>query len=419
MRVHPVLALGALLVFIGSGSGVAFAHGEAADKPFLKDLTTAFYDVQITPNTVPVGQNVTITGKVQVLDTWPYSLHSPDVAYVNAVVPGPQLVLIDRTVNGREATGSILIKRGGIYDFKMVLQGRVPGRWHVHPGFAVQSVGTLIGPGEWITVVPTPGGFHLPVTLATTGKQVDLERLGSRRVWWWAVLGLIPGLIWMVYWTVPKRTVTRLAVTAQLLPSDDGRDIGLITAADHRWCDILAGVTVLILIAGMINVAVAYPVRIPQQTDLFTPTPLPAQPNLAEVQATGATYQEDVTGTGTLVMNVQVKNVGSSPLRVAQYVMAMATFANASAGGAVTGPQDFAQKTLKVDPDTPIAPGSTQDLKLTITSPLFHQERLIPINDPQNQIAGLLAVEDDKGQRQNVLVQMGVASLNLMPGAGM
>ena len=419
MRVHPVLALGALLVFIGSGSGVAFAHGEAADKPFLKDLTTAFYDVQITPNTVPVGQNVTITGKVQVLDTWPYSLHSPDVAYVNAVVPGPQLVLIDRTVNGREATGSILIKRGGIYDFKMVLQGRVPGRWHVHPGFAVQSVGTLIGPGEWITVVPTPGGFHLPVTLATTGKQVDLERLGSRRVWWWAVLGLIPGLIWMVYWTVPKRTVTRLAVTAQLLPSDDGRDIGLITAADHRWCDILAGVTVLILIAGMINVAVAYPVRIPQQTDWFTPTPLPAQPNLAEVQATGATYQEDAAGMGTLVMNVQVKNVGSNPLKVAQYVMAMATFANASGTGAVTGPQDFVQKTLKVDPDTPIAPGATENLKLTITSTLFHQERLIPVNDPQNQIAGLLTVEDDKGQRQNVLVQMGVASLNVLPGAGM
>jgi hypothetical protein len=79
----------------------------------------------------------------------------------------------------------------------------------------------------------------------------------------------------------------------------------------------------------------------------------------------------------------------------------------------------YLKKTLKVDPDTPIAPGSTQDLKLTITSPLFHQERLIPINDPQNQIAGLLAVEDDTGQRQNILVQTGVVSLNLLPGAGM
>jgi methane/ammonia monooxygenase subunit B len=419
MRVHPVLVFGALLVFIGSGCGVAFAHGEAADKPFLKDMTTAFYDVQITPNTVPVGQNVTITGKVQVLSTWPYSLRAPEVAYINAVVPGPQLVLVDRTVNGREETGSILIQRGGVYDFKMVLQGRVPGRWHVHPGFAVQNVGTLIGPGEWINVIPAAGGFHLPVTLATTGQQVDLERLGSGRVWWWAFLGLIPGLIWMVYWTVPKRTVTRLAVTAQLLPSDDGRDIGLITAADHRWCDILAAVTFLLLVAGMINVAVAYPVRIPQQTDWFTPTPLPAQPNLAEAQATGATYQEDRTGMGTLVMNVQVKNVSNSTLKVAQYVMAMATFVNAGATGAVSGPQDFVQKTMKVEPDAAIAPGQTQTLKLTITSPLFHQERLIPVNDPQNQIAGLLILEDDKGQRENITVQTGVTSLNVMPGGGM
>ncbi|MBV8137514.1 MAG: hypothetical protein JO121_18075, partial [Deltaproteobacteria bacterium] len=26
-----------------------FAHGEAGDEPFLKDLTTAFYDVKISP----------------------------------------------------------------------------------------------------------------------------------------------------------------------------------------------------------------------------------------------------------------------------------------------------------------------------------------------------------------------------------
>src|SRR5262245_55961230 len=108
MRAHCVLVLGALLVFIGSGCVVTFAHGEAADKPFLKDLTTAFYDVQITPTTVNVGEPVTITGKVQLLSTWPYTLPAPEVGSITPVVPGPQLALVDRTVNGQEAIGSIL-----------------------------------------------------------------------------------------------------------------------------------------------------------------------------------------------------------------------------------------------------------------------------------------------------------------------
>jgi len=409
MRSAHVLVLAALLLSISSGCGVAFAHGEAADKPFLKDLTTAFYDVQITPTTVQVGQPVTITGKVQILGTWPYTLPAPEVGYVTAVVPGPQLALVDRTINGQEAPGSILIKREGVYDFKMVLEGREPGRWHVHPGFAVQSVGTLIGPGEWITVLPTPGGFHLPVPLATTGKPIDVETLGSGFVWWWAFVGLIPGLIWMVYWTVPKPTVTRLAVNVQIPPSDDGRDIGLVTAADHRWCDWLAGITVLILVVGWVAVTNAYPVRIPQQTDWFVPTPPSPQPRLAEVQALEATYTEpDPMKPGTLVMNVQVKNVGSSPLKVTRYVMAMATFLRTDAAGPMTGPQDFVEKALTVDPNTPIAPGETRTLRLTVASTLFHTERLIPYQDPQQQIAGLLTLENEAGQTENVTITTGV-----------
>jgi methane/ammonia monooxygenase subunit B len=411
MRASHILVLAALLVFIGSGCGAAFAHGEAADKPFLKDLTTAFYDVQITPTTVQVGQPVTITGKVKILSTWPYTLPAPEIGYITPVVPGPQLALIDRTVNGQEATGSILINREGVYDFKMVLEGRQPGRWHVHPGFAVKNVGTLIGPGEWITVLPTAGGFHLQVPLATTGKTVDIETLGSGFVWWWAFLGLIPGLSWMVYWTVPKPTVTRLAVNVQIPPSDDGRDIGLVTAADHRWCDWLAGITVLILLAGWIGMASAYPVRIPQQTDWFVPTPPPAQPRLAEVQALGATYNEpDPMQPGTLVMNVQVKNVGSSPLKVTRYVMAMSTFLSSDNAGPVTGPQDFVQKALTVTPATPIAPGETRTLSLTMASTQFHVERLIPYQDPQQQIAGLLTVENAAGQSEDLTITSGVES---------
>src|SRR2546430_14632183 len=84
----------------------AFAHGEAGDEPFLKNLTTAFYDVSISPTEIQVGQSVTVTGTVKILETWPYTLPEPGMAAVVPVVPGPALGLPDRTINGLSSVGS-------------------------------------------------------------------------------------------------------------------------------------------------------------------------------------------------------------------------------------------------------------------------------------------------------------------------
>src|SRR5579863_449503 len=86
-----------------------FAHGEAGDEPFLKDLTTAFYDVKISPTEIEVGQPVTITGTVRILETWPYTLDPPNKAYITPVVPGPVFALKERTVNGQQAPGSFFV----------------------------------------------------------------------------------------------------------------------------------------------------------------------------------------------------------------------------------------------------------------------------------------------------------------------
>src|SRR5262249_43504439 len=125
----------------------AFAHGEAGDEPFLKDLTAAFYEVSISPTQVEVGQTVTIIVTVRILVKWPYNLDPPETAYIAPVVPGPVFALQDRIVNGQSAPGSFFVEKGGIYRFRMVMLGRNPGRWHVHPGIAIKGTGTLIGPG--------------------------------------------------------------------------------------------------------------------------------------------------------------------------------------------------------------------------------------------------------------------------------
>jgi methane/ammonia monooxygenase subunit B len=381
-----------------------FAHGEAADEPFLKNLTTAFYDVSISPTEIQVGEPVTVTGTVKILETWPHTLDTPEIGAIMPVVPGPVFALKERTVNGQAAIGSFFIEKGGIYQFKMVILGKEPGRWHVHPGIAVYGTGTLIGPGEWVTVHPSATPFAFPVTLLT-GETIELNTYGGQFVWWWSFAGFLLGVAWMLYWTLTKRTVTNLAVTLQLPPNDDAPDIGLITPRDHMWMNVLAGITLVMLVVGWTYAAMKYPVRWPQQTDWFTPRFISSGEKMAEVHARGATYEE---ATETLEMKIQVKNVVNSAITLKQYIMAMATFVN---GGeqeqAQAGPRDFVGR-LEVEPSGPIAPGETKDLTLKITSRIFGEERLIPLDDPQQFIAGVLRFENAQGGQELVTMRTSI-----------
>ncbi len=410
MRKWLVVSLPALLLFSAALS-TAYAHGEAADEPFLKDLTVAFYNVHIGPTSIKVGDPVTITGTLKILETWPYTLDPPETAYFTPVVPGPVFVLVDRTINDQPAFGSVTVERGGTYNFKMVLRGRNPGHWHVHPGIGIQGTGTLIGPGEWVTVVPSATPFKMNVMLLN-GQTVDLEHFGGSFVWWWSFAGFIIGLIWMIYWTVPKRTVTRLAVTTQLPVNDDAPDIGLITPEDHKWMNVLAGITIAMLVVGWVWMAAKYPVRLPQQTDRFAPEVETPDYHLAQVRPRGSTYDEK---TDTLIINLDVKNVAASPITPKQYTMAMTSFVNGSEEEqANAGPRDYVGQ-LRVEPAGPIAPGETKRIVLKMASPVFDQERLIPLHDPQQLIAGLVAFQDGGGRREMVTVKSVLVPTEFQP----
>ena len=91
-----------------------------------------------------------------------------------------------------------------------------------------------------------------------------------------------------------------------------------------------------------------------------------------------------------------------------RFIIGMATFVN---GGeqeqAKAGPRDFVGP-LEVEPKGPIAPGETKDLTLTISSKIFSDERLIPIRDPQQFIAGVVRFENAQGGQQLVTVRSGV-----------
>jgi hypothetical protein len=216
----------------------------------------------------------------------------------------------------------------------------------------------------------------------------------------------------MVYWTVPKRTVTRLAVTTQPPVNDDAPDIGLITPRDHMWMDVLAGATIAMLVVGWIYMAVKFPVRLPQQTVRFAPPVIDSTEHSAQVMSADSTYDEK---TDTLSINLAVKNTGTAPLSLKQYIMAMATFVNGGKDDLdKAGPAHYVGS-MQVQPDVPIEPGQTGKMQLKISSPLFDEERLIPLHDPQERIAGLLRFTDAQGHEDLVTLQTDLVPTEFRP----
>jgi methane/ammonia monooxygenase subunit B len=261
-----------------------------------------------------------------------------------------------------------------------------------------------VGPGDWVTVKPSATKFKFPVTLLS-GETIELNTYGGQFVWWWSFTGFLLGMAWMIYWTFTKRTVTNLAVTAQLPVNDDAPDIGLITPRDHMWMNVLAGLTVLLLLVGWTYAATSYPVRWPQQTDWITPRFISSGETLAEARADSAPYDE---ATDTLVMKVQVKNVADSAITLNRVVIGLATFVPGGAEDqAKAGPREYVGP-LEVEPAGAIAPGETKDLTLTISSPIFSTARLIPVTDPQQFVAGVLRFEDTQKSQQLVTVRANV-----------
>jgi methane/ammonia monooxygenase subunit B len=394
MRLSPRIwvSLGLALVALGATSATAAAHGERAQEGFLRMETVAFSDTTFSTLTVRQGEQLTITGHATILDLWPTSLPEPKIGYVNVDAPGPVVLMQDRLVNGVETPDSFLLSKGSSYDFTVVLVGRTPGRWHIHPTLAVEGAGTLIGPGEWITV-QDGGGFTNSLALMN-GQTVNLENYNLAQLTIWHWLGFALGGAWALYWTVTRRVVTRLAVTTQIPLNSDGHDFGLITRTDHRVATWFAIGTVVLLALGWTYQQVFFPVKIPQQVIRFEPPALPAEVHFAQAQVHNATYDP---ATSTLQMDVLATNTGSRPMR-------LQGFNTASIAFVTDAPTSGASHPLVVDGPAAIEAGQTQTLRVTLRDPVWAADRLIESNNPRLEVAGQLVFEDGSGARTHATV---------------
>jgi methane/ammonia monooxygenase subunit B len=406
MRRRLLLALVAAVLVTVVPATAASAHGERSQEGFLRMRTVGWTDVNFSGDTVKQGETITVTGRVKIMDAWPSSLAkgTPNTCFMSMISPGPTILIKERTINGVSMPTRIDCAKGRVYDFSMTFAGRRVGRWHVHPAFAVKGAGTLIGPGAWINVQKNAAGFTNEATLLN-GKSVNLENYQLPFIWIWLTLTFIIGMVWMIYWTVPKRTIPHLAVTSQIPLNTDGAAYGLITKKDHRISTIIMLATVVVLGAGWIYQVNAFPVKIPQQIIQFRP-PLNEQPAPFVTVAEGKSKAIADAAAKTVSLQITATNTGKEPAQLTQFAVADLTWFNQAVPSAKpTGPQavDTAYP-MTVQQDT-IAPGATQQVNVSMPSDIWiKQERLLPIGESQLTVTGLLRFQTPGGIKTDVEV---------------
>jgi methane/ammonia monooxygenase subunit B len=210
-------------------------------------------------------------------------------------------------------------------------------------------------------------------------------------------------MVWMIYWTVPKRTIAHLAVTSQIPLNTDGAQYGLITKKDHRNSTIMMLATVVLLGAGWIYQLANFPVKIPQQIIQFAPPDVERPAPFVKLTAGQGKAIYDA-GKKQVILNVTATNTGDQPAQLTQFSVANLTWFNQAVPAAKpAGPQavDTAYP-MTVQSDT-IAPGASQQVTLTMPSDIWiHQERLLPIGESQLTVTGQLRFQTASGDKSDV-----------------
>lgn len=362
---------------------LASAHGEQSQQPFERTSTVAFYDTQFSTDRLDIGQELTITGTLRIMNSWPdHTIAPPDLGYLTVNTPGPVFMVEEREMSGMFTPQSVKVSKGGIYPYKIVLKARIPGTWHVHPAMAMEGTGTLVGEGKYITINDA-GTFTEPQTLAD-GRNVDLASYGLGRVAIWHVLGLLVAVAYAAFW-LRKSLLQRAAIV------NAGGGATLVTPKERN---VSIGIAIVALVLGFGGYAYAQVFdgpHIPPQVARLAPVPQ-VPTGLAtqlETRVQSAVFQEK---TGTLVLKVSVDNKSNSPVRLdrlqfADYVVTVKDGAKPDTDGVAT-----------VSPAGPIPPGGSSDLTVELDARSLLSRNLLPTNDAQIRVTGLMFFQDATGQ---------------------
>ena len=362
---------------------VAQAHGEHNLEPFVRMRGVSFFNVEFSHERLAVNETMTVTGKFRVMNSWPRILTTPELAWIGILVPGPKLAVRERWVNDRFIQNAFNIELGGIYDFKMILQAREPGRYHIHPMVNLSGTGGLVGPAKWITVVPGGAPPSYTVQIPATGETIDLEHYGFGRVVGWHVVFGILGLAWLGYWA-RRPLLVRYALLLK------GVDEEQITPADRRTSLIFGVVLVVLIVGGLWVTNSGRPPIIPHQTARMWDLSSLSHPSAVQTTVKELRYN---TTKRSLSMQVEATNTSDQAVVLRKFTTSYLSFINPATHDLYPDTQSEIPA-MQVEPDGLIQPGETKLLMLTMQDAIWETDRFIEFDQPQITAAGVLVFTD-------------------------
>jgi len=392
LALSAIIAIGLL---VAMWPRLAAAHGERSEPPFLRMSTAQFYDTQWSAKTIKVNEELIVTGRFRIVENWSFAIAPPRLAFLNVGVPGPVMVREASYIDGVNGAASTSLEPGRDYEYKIVLRGRIPGSYHVHPMLDVLDTGALLGPGNWITVEGNAASFTDPVT-TLLGNKIDLAHYGLGAVMTWHAIWIVLAIGWLLYWIRKPLLIPRYEAVMH------GEGESLVSPTDRLVGIGLLVVTLLILGAGVVATRAMYPVTIALQSAWMRIPPLPKQPDTISIKADRVVYY--VPGR-TVELWAKVTNHGDKPVRLGEFTTAGLRFMNATVSkvGADFPPELVVPDGLVVEPNEPIQPGETRQLHILMTSEVWETDRLTAlVHDPSSRMGGLFMFFDPEGNRSIV-----------------
>lgn len=361
----------------------AGAHGEHNLEPFVRMRGVSFFNVRFSHDSLKVNEVMTVSGTFRVMHSWPRMLTVPELAWIGVLVPGPKLAVRERWVNDRFIQNAFHVELEELYDFKVVLQAREPGRYHVHPLVNLSGTGGLVGPAKWVDVLPGETPPSYTIEIPATGETVDLEHFGFDRMLTWHVIFGALGVAWLVYWA--RRP---MLVRAALLVK--GVDAAQFTPADRRASYLFGGVLLLIVVGGLWLTQRNKPPTIPHQAARMWDLAGRPQPSAVQTDVKEMRYR---TTERSFSIQVDATNTSSEPVLLRKFTTSYLSFVN-QATQAVYPDSEHELPLMRVEPTGMIPPGETVSLTITIQDAVWETDRFIDTDQPQLTGAGVLVFTD-------------------------
>lgn len=373
------------------------AHGERATEPYIRTRTLHWYDVTWSGEKIGVNEKVVVEGKFRVFSDWPEAINKPEMVYLSSGAPSAMLVRSESYINELPARQSIKnLETGRDYSFKLVMRGRVPGKWHLHPMLNISGAGPVIGPGAWIEVTGNAADFREPVTTLHGIKIENLESYGVAKAQLWQAGYALIAVLWLLWW------VRRPLIIPRWNAIEKGREDLLVTSTDDKVAVGLLVLVVGVTIFAFVQTQKAYPQLVPLQAGVGSTPPLPAEPVAVAINFKRAEY--DVPGR-SMRITAEFVNKSGKPQRIGEFTTAGLRFVNKNMPVAVASvkgfPQELVPKSgLSIEGDTPLQPGETRRITIDASDAAWEVERLVSfLTNVDARTGGLVLFYDNEGKR--------------------